>query len=403
MCNSKKFLLQNNSVLFPEEQKALTLLYQPLIGAEAVGLYYTLYFLGRNQFNEYNLTHQFLFDLLNIDNNVFTKCKDKLEAVKLLDTYQDSKGDRIYVIRNPLNSTLFFQDPLFSQFLFSELGEYYFVLEKLFVLKQKSVPEDFQNISKTFVDIYHLEKINTQEFLALRTQKNVNDSVEKSNQLTVLQKYFDYEVFLHCLPERFKKPFLLSKLQNIDYITKLGFAYMITPQQMALLYQNVFRNNYGNDVDLNILRNVLMSKYDEKKTYVKVINTSNISDDQNKMILCLKKSHPMNIIKNFGKNIFINKRVYDDLFVLIHKNNVDIGVINSLLMYICKKKAHENYFEISYNYCETILRSWLKRGIVSAENAYNYLIEELEYKARKYKKNVKNSPKWLDDFEKSFC
>nr|QOX89263.1 DnaD domain protein ['Parthenium hysterophorus' phyllody phytoplasma] len=75
----------------------------------------------------------------------------------------------------------------------------------------------------------------------------------------------------------------------------------------------------------------------------------------------LKRSHPINIIKSFGKNINMHKRLNHDLFMLIQNNkNVDIGVINALLMYICKKKNHDIHFVLSYNYCNTVLKSWLK-------------------------------------------
>ncbi|MDV3198976.1 MAG: DnaD domain protein, partial [Sweet potato little leaf phytoplasma] len=93
-----------------------------------------------------------------------------------------------------------------------------------------------------------------------------------------------------------------------------------------------------------------------------------------------------------------------DLFMLIQNNkNVDIGVINALLMYICKKKNHDIHFVLSYNYCNTVLKSWLKRGIVSTETAYNYLTAELTNHINKFNSSRKEValPKWLDDFMKN--
>ncbi|XXP77290.1 MAG: DnaD domain protein [Lettuce witches'-broom phytoplasma] len=389
----QNFNVHNRNILSHEEQKILTLLYQPLIGADAIGLYYTLSFFNSNDLEEPNLIHQFLLDLLNIDEKTFFQFKDKLEAVNLLTTYQNKTKENLYVLNPPLSVVLFFQDPLLSQFLLSEVGEHiYFSLEKILLPETSLNLTTYQNVSKHFTDVYHFEKINPQETLNSFKYNN-----EQKKQTTVLQKYFNYESFLNHLSERFKKPFLLE-WQNMDYIIKLAFAYALIPEEMATLYQESFRNNYEDDLDLNHLRNSLKLKFLQSNAEIKTLSNKNLNTETNEMILYLKNSHPHRIIKNFSKNKRFGADLYDIVFLLLKKTEVEIGVINALIMYVCKKKAHQDDSFISYNYFDTILKSWTKKGIVTTETAYDYLMEENVFKTSK--KDNKNSPKWLDNFKK---
>ncbi|MEC4558894.1 MAG: DnaD domain protein ['Conium maculatum' witches'-broom phytoplasma] len=393
MFTLQNFNVHNCNILSYEEQKILTLLYQPLIGTDTIGLYYTLSFLNTNDLAEPNLIHQFLLDLLNIDEKTFFQLKDKLEAVNLLTTYQNKKKEHLYSLNPPLSAVLFFQDPLLSQFLLSEVGEHiYFSLEKILLPENYLNLTTYQNVSKHFTDVYHFEKINPQE--TLNSFKHNN---EEKKQATVLQKYFNYETFLNHLSERFKKPFLLE-WQNMDYIIKLAFVYALNPEEMAILYQDSFRNNYEDDLDLNHLRNSLNLKFSQSNAKIKALSNKNLNTETNEMILYLKNSHPHRIIKNFSKNKRFGAGLYDIVFLLLKKTEVEIGVINALIMYVCKIKAHKDDSFISYNYFNTILKSWTKKGIVTTETAYDYLMEENVFKTSK--KDNKNSPKWLDDFKK---
>lgn len=393
MFTLQNFNVHNKKILSYEERKILTLLYQPLIGMDAIGLYYTLSFLNSGDLSEIHLIHQFLLDLLNIDENTFFKFKDKLEAVNLLETYQNKTKENIYYINSPLSATLFFKDPLLSQFLLSELGEHiYFSLEKLLIKDSSYNLTTYKNVSKHFTDVYHFEKINIKE-----TLNSFQNNNTKKKQSTVLQKYFNYETFLNHLSERFKKPFLLE-WQNMDYIIKLAFVYALTPEKMATFYQESFRNNYEDDIDLNNLKNSLTIKYSQKNFKIQTLSNKNINTETNEMILYLKNSHPHRIIKNFGKNKRFGSVLYDIVFLLLKKTDLEIGLINALIMYVCKIKAHKDDSFISYNYFDTILKSWNKKGIVTTETAYDYLMEENIFKTNK--KDNKNSPKWLDDFKK---
>ncbi|MCG3566937.1 MAG: DnaD domain protein [Candidatus Phytoplasma australasiaticum] len=405
MINSNIIKIYCFNKLSLEDYKVLNLLYQPLIGTIAISLYNILYFLNesKNNFdNNFNITHQMLFDLLNVDQKTFKKNKYKLEALRLLETYSNENKDIIYIMHSPVQVHNFFKDPLLSHFFLSEVGNYYHCLQKLLLNKSPIIPANFQNISKNFVDIYGVNKIAI-DHSSLYNHYSSDNVTMPPKHLVVFKKFFDYEMFLSNLSERFKKPFLLEN-ENIDYIVTLGFVYMLKPKEMAILYQKLFRHNYNQNIDLNILKDYLYEQNVKTQQNIKIIDATDYQQEKNEMILCLKRSHPINIIKSFGKNINMHKRLNHDLFMLIQNNkNVDIGVINALLMYICKKKNHDIHFVLSYNYCNTVLKSWLKRGIVSTETAYNYLTAELTNHINKFNSSRKEValPKWLDDFMKN--
>ncbi|MDC9031886.1 DnaD domain protein [Columbia Basin potato purple top phytoplasma] len=390
MQSLQKFNIKNNSILTNEEQKTLHLLYQPLIGVGALNLYNTFYFLNQNFTLILNYNHQFLFDLLNIDEFLFIQYKEKLEAVNILQTFQNSKQEKIYFLQPPLNYIDFFKDPIFNQYLFSEIGEnLYAQLINLFNNdKNKISLDNYENISKNFSDIYRFQEINL--------PKTINNNLKhlKNNKSFVsLQKHFDYKLFIEKLPQRFKQPFLLE-FKSIEYITKLSFVYDINPEKMATLYQDIFRNNYDENIDLNNLKITLNRKYFKKNIILK--NVKNINNEENEMILYLKNTNPNRIIQNFTTNHNIYADLCDITFKLMAQTETDIGVINALLMYVLKLKTNTNKsFVPNFNYFKTILNSWTKKGIISAETAFDFLIEEKEFQNDKpYKKN---RPKWLDE------
>ncbi|MBP3059198.1 hypothetical protein FEF22_000125 [Texas Phoenix palm phytoplasma] len=394
MLDFKCFKIKIKNFLLPEEQKNLFLLYQPLIGSKALTFYFTLYFLA-NLNEKLSFMHQFLLDLLNVNENDFLKNKDKLEAIKLLETFQNDKKEIIYCLNAPLNAFLFFQDPILSEFLLSEVGDnIYCDLKKLFLYEKDILSSEYKNISKNFTDVYSFKKVNIQETIKKYNNNNI------SNNSDNFKRYFNYDLFIKSLPERFKKPFLLE-WKNIDYIVKLGFVYGIEPKQMAVFVQDNI-HNLNEFIDLNNLKNFIKNKIIQKNDDIKLIysykNKNKNEDDDEEMIAYLQNAQPYRIIKNFAKSKHFLFGLYDIVFLLLEKTNADIGVINALLMYVCKIKDQNNSPVPSFNYFKIILDSWFKKGIVSAQKAYYYLMDKEKIKI--FEKNKKNRPEWLDKIQK---
>jgi len=107
---------------------SLTHLYQPLIGIQAIMLYYTM-------LNEIELqkeigiqTHHTLMNYLNLPLDELYKVRLKLEGIGLLNTYQHDEPQSkqqyyVYELLSPFSPRSFFKDAMLSQLLFHHLGK----------------------------------------------------------------------------------------------------------------------------------------------------------------------------------------------------------------------------------------------------------------------------------------
>ncbi|MBP5835965.1 replication initiation protein [Candidatus Phytoplasma meliae] len=386
------FQIQNQIFLTLEEQRALNLLYQPLIGPQALGIYNILLSLK----NHYEYQHQFLFDLGNISENVFYEAQTKLEALRLLSTYQSqdaganqNKKSKIYFLIAPYKFQDFLQDPLLSDFLLSEIGEkHYFKLQNHFLPENGNL-EGFKDISKNFTDVYQFQKINFNQSLL-----NKNENMSNSPKM-VLKTNFDYELFLKHLPERFKKPFLIE-WKTIDFIQKLSLVYNLTPKKMADMYQKTFLN--ANDIDLLKLRLNVKKNNHQSNSDQKIVSSRKIGNDDQEMISFLKKANStQRIIKDYcQKNI--QSMASDTVFQLLERNDLELGLVNALLIYILR---YREGILPSVVYLEKTLQSWAYKGIIDTETAYDFLVENKVQNQSDLKKSS-NKPKWIDNMKKNW-
>ncbi|WBL31358.1 replication initiation and membrane attachment family protein [Candidatus Phytoplasma sacchari] len=395
----EKIKIKNNKNLSLEDYRILTLLYAPIIGNYSFFIYQTLYCMSPvcNNYNaEYD--YKFLLEFLNMDFNFFQQNKYKLEAVGLLQTLQDLNdvNKKIYFVQPPVNTYYFFRDPILSQFLFSTIGEEnYLHLEKVIFGEDKLNLANYQNISKNFHDVFCFKQINIKKEIS--NYKNKDNNNLNNN----FYNNFDFEIFIENLSDRFKKPFLFE-YHNINYLMKLSFVYGLSPKEMSLIYQDVFRKNYEEELDLNKLRTFLKRKYLKEDYKIQSIGINNIKNETDEMIIYLKNTDPYRVIHNFAKNFNSSINLQNIVFKLVEQNSdIEKGIFNSLIMYVCKIKEHEDVAFLSYNYFQTILDSWLDQGIISTELAYNFLIKKTPKKIKINKKNSKIRPKWLDDIKKN--
>ena len=102
----------------------LNRLFTPLIGSSSTGLYiYLDQFSG--QASQSELTHYTIMSELKINLLEFRKQMDVLEAIGLVKTYvhhDTAHSHFIYELIQPPTGKQFFDDPMLSVFLYSEVG-----------------------------------------------------------------------------------------------------------------------------------------------------------------------------------------------------------------------------------------------------------------------------------------
>jgi len=120
------YIVRQTALLSDVDQRILTSLYQPLIGASAFSLYMILKEEVRYAMSvsEEKLLSE-LLSVLDIGIADFYQARIRLEAVGLLHTYKKKSKEHIYLyeLHPPLSANNFFADDVFSLLLLERLGE----------------------------------------------------------------------------------------------------------------------------------------------------------------------------------------------------------------------------------------------------------------------------------------
>ena len=82
------FIVVNKTMLNDSDRNLLMLLYQPIIGSQAISLYYTLWsYLDKSELLSNEWTHHHILRDMMISSSEFIDAKIKLEAIGLIKTY----------------------------------------------------------------------------------------------------------------------------------------------------------------------------------------------------------------------------------------------------------------------------------------------------------------------------
>jgi len=380
MRNKSLFKLHKSFDLSLHDEKVLSLLYQPLLGGMSYSLYLTLYHLVESNF-DIQLSHQQLFDLLDLKQIEFLKSRNKLEALNLLMVYYHKEKDMFtYVLKMPLSAKQFLLDTVFGSYLQSEIGEQNVsLLASLFRIKDLDL-EGYQNISKTFDQMYEFKSLNL-----LKLDGTYQGRVQNGGSHIGYQ--FDYDKFVENLPERLKNSTLLNqKLQK--QIAKIAFVYQYTVEDMIQIYTEA--NKARQVINFHNL-NHKAKLYYEKKNQKLTIKPKDISKSD-----IIKSAAPQAIIQKYCKTDQQGLAL-QTATSLIDRNHVDVGIINVILMFILK---HKDGILPNLKYMEIVLNDWLNKGIQTAEDALKYstLLESSWEKKKTSKKSIE--PDWMDDYVK---
>ena len=128
-----KYEVINKTILTEDDRKNIISLYEPIIGSDAVSLYFTLW---RDTEIKIIYTHHHLMTLLRKNLETIKKSRVILEGIGLLKTYfkEGDVNSYIYEIYSPLSPKEFFSNPIFNVVLYNNIGSYeYDNLKKQFM------------------------------------------------------------------------------------------------------------------------------------------------------------------------------------------------------------------------------------------------------------------------------
>jgi replication initiation and membrane attachment protein len=235
------------------DYKILTIMYQPMIGAFAISLYYTLYHqISLDRVGKSTVEQQRkLFLSLDIEpsekgRKYFIEQTSKLEAVGLLNSsraYLLNEDDYIYEYQlfAPLSPNEFFRNQHLTLLLRDKIGKYMLLSlrEELFSQTQEQLEK--QSTEDLSVPFYDLFKLNTKvtDFEIEEVFLKSSTPTELEVQLDTQSKSFNYSDIIRRFPRKSNnREFVEALKHHTDQMAAINFIakkYTLTLQEMCRL------------------------------------------------------------------------------------------------------------------------------------------------------------------------
>ncbi len=394
------FVIINKTCLTEYDKKLILNLYQPIIGGLATTLYFTFWsYLDKSEIFSLEWTHHHLMTSTQLNLDTIVSVREKLEGIGLLKTYykKNSVNNYIYELYSPLNAYEFFNNPILSTTLLSNVGKIEF--QKL--LDYYKLPNfnltEYENITCSFSDVFDsVSNPNLDYYDNLKgINKNsldIKDSINLSEMLSLIPD------------ELVNKRTITKDIRQI--LLKLAFIYNFTNEEMTEIIMNSI--SLEHKIDSELLKNNAEKyyKFEHSGTLPTLIYKKqpeylrkNITDTskKSKLIYQFENISPYDFLTSKNGGIKPSSADLNIVSYLMVDLNMLPGVVNVLIDYVLK--INDN--KLNRAFIESIASQWLRHNIKTVEDAMN--IAEREYKRRnkvvenkvQTKKEVKK-PKWFD-------
>lgn len=350
------------------DRQLLTLLYQPLIGAEAAAFYLTLW--AEGEVDREEATHYTLMNILGIPIAKVFEARIQLEAIGLLRTYRKDDENRsfIYELCPPLDPKSFFADPLLSMFLFSKIGESaYRRVRDRFVIHTE-IGEGYEEVSRTFTDIY--QPVHAKAGYPAETK----DLQERTNGSYETDSAFDFGLLRQGLSEQLVPNRVLTASIRA-MIAKLAFLYSWGPLEMQKVVLLAIDDDYKLTVDgikkaaADYYKLTVATSAPQlvpvHKTETKPTETEAPKTRQDELILYLESASPVEVLRDIanGKEpLPADVQLANQLVV---QYGMEPVVVNVLLQYVLLRTD----MKLTKAYVEKIASHWLRKNITTAKDA----------------------------------
>lgn len=393
------YVVINKTILHDEDRKILTDLYLPIIGADAVMLYFCLWSsLDNSQIVSKDFSHQKLVSSLRMTINEIYDNRSKLEAIGLIKTLvkEGEVNNYIYELYSPASATEFLSHPILNIVLYSNIGKIeYDNLVKAYKLPRFNT-SNYNDITKSFNDVFESTGMTSYD-LSL-------DDIRKYNKLKLnINSNFDFNFLINSMPKNIDVNRVFTK-EIKELIINLSFIYDIDAIHMSNIIKGCL--NERGTINRELLRKSSRNYYqfDNGGILPTIIDNSQpeylrkpVGDTSNraKMIYTFETISPKELLikKNNGSEpTRRDLKLLEDLLV---DYKLKPGVVNVLIDYI----LNVNNKKLTRNYVETLAGEWQRLGIETVEEAMS--TAEKEHKKRN-KKVIKNeninvkTPDWFD-------
>lgn len=395
------YIVINKTVLSEQDRRILMMLYQPIIGSEAINLFFTLWSsLERNEIMSQECNHHQLMTSMKKKLSSIVEAREKLEAIGLIKTYvkKGSINNYVYQLYSPCSAHEFVNNPILNTALYNNVGK----IEYEKIISYFKIPRinltNYEDITSSFNDVFEVSKNNYVDYENNSIKRRYNNSLKINSKI-------DIDNIFSLIPE---------ELFNIRSLTK---------EVKDLIYKLAFIYNLNEDNLNELIRNSLSDKKTIDKDKLR-INCRNFYQFENngKLPSLIFRAQPEYLRKPVGDTskrakiiyTFETTTPYDFLYSKYHgseptKSDLKIleylaldldmkpGVINVLIDYVLR--INDN--KLTKSFIDTIAGQWKRKKIETVEEAMS--VAEKEYKKRNKttktisdKKDVKAKPEWFD-------
>jgi replication initiation and membrane attachment protein len=365
---------------------SLLYLYQPLIGSEALSLYFTLLSEIPLQHGEGTEgLHADLLSSLNCGLPQFYEARKKLEGIGLLDVFykeDPSLGSCfIYELLEPMEPFAFFKDHVLAFLLLEKVGQRRFdQLIQLFQPKQFST-NGYQKMTKKFLDVYRF----SEETYAADQEKieQMQDSFTQPSVKSVLNKEEQASLDWHFLSDWLTKKHIPTidpalKEQLTMYHLLYGFDELTLGEWVVQAY-----DFSAQEVSLKELQRLILTKQQYKKTSQPENVATTVKSETKapvptltnaalQLITEAKSIPPMKYLEALKqeKGGYVSKQETWLLQELVSRSGLSNSVINVLINYVLVIKDHSS---LTANYVNTIANEWAQKKVSTPEEAVEHI------------------------------
>lgn len=379
------YIVINKSLLNDTDRKTLTMLYEPLIGAIGLSLYFTLWAqLNRNEIMSNEYTHHHLIDCMGLKLDDIIASRKRLEAVGLLKTLfkMGDVNNYVYILFSPLSPSEFFSNPILSSSLLSIVGK----KEYQQLLNYNKLPRinasEFEDITVHFNDVYTMTFEN----------EYVKDIKSKDKLEIIIDDVLDFDFISSSMPKGVKefngvtRKLLnrLAYLYNFDNDTMISLI-KDSLNEKGMISESELKKNCKNyySFENNGNPKLIYKKVNKGETNIK--NAKNIRE---KLVECFEVTTPYDFLKAKYGGAKPTNRDISLIESLLVDQELNPGVVNVLIDYVLRI----NDKKLNKNFVEAIASEWKIKKISNVEDAMKEAEKQYK-KMNEFKEKTKTKTK----------
>jgi replication initiation and membrane attachment protein len=382
---------------------ALTHLYQPLIGIEAVSLYLTL--LNDTKFIDGPSTHHTIMSMTSMNLDQFYQSRLKLEAIGLLKTYVKDEDSRTfyYVLQPPFSVEEFFSDSMLAILLEHHVGDGHFQRLKDNLCKDTMYPNGSTEMTKSFNEVFQTLNPNVQPKAIPKSQGSLISESNNDEQLVDFEWIEEAIKKNGIVPSKIltngNKVFIhnLAKIYQVDNLTlekailwSINEDHELLKQELQDACKDFYVKHFNRPAPK------LVAKQTIQHTPESTNNEPKSKED--KLIEHFGQITHRELLEDYSQSGIASENEVTMLTNIMFQHGLSQSVMNVLVHYVLQKSD----MKLTRNYVEKIATHWARKKVINAKQAMELAKSESRlYRSWGSKKTTSKSKEVLPDWFKS--